>query len=454
MARYEFDDGKSSKFWEIQLDGDSFTVRYGRLGTDGQTSTKVYADAEAAQKEADKLIQSKTKKGYVEVASAATPLPAANRPQEGNPELEAAIFARPDDLEAWDVYGAWLRSQGDVRGELVALEITKAQGAPQADLQEEIDAGIAEHRAAWLGPQLMKTLESQDEDEQVLQLEWRFGFLHKVKARTVYDWEGATVEQLLKAILKSSASRFLQDISVGMTDAEGETSFQREILALSKAGKRPSVRRVYVGDFEFPDETEISWTEVGSVEKLYAVFPNLEWLKVQGGGIELGKLAHDRLETLVIHTGGLPSGAARSIAQAALPNLTTLEVWFGADEYGGDSNPDMLAPLLSGEGVPKLEHLGLMNAEFTNDLPARLAGTRLLARLKTLDLSMGTMTEPGAEALLEHAAAFKHLNTLNVTDNILSEGALTRLRECFGRALVGGAQKDDDEDWRYVSVGE
>ena len=66
--RFEFSDDKSNKFWEITVDGAEHTVRYGRMGTDGQSKTKSFEDAEAAAKDADKLIKSKTKKGYEEVA--------------------------------------------------------------------------------------------------------------------------------------------------------------------------------------------------------------------------------------------------------------------------------------------------------------------------------------------------------------------------------------------------
>ena len=66
-ARYfEFASGSSSKFWEIQLDGTSFTTRYGKIGTDGQSSLKEYATDALAKKEYDKLVAEKTKKGYVE----------------------------------------------------------------------------------------------------------------------------------------------------------------------------------------------------------------------------------------------------------------------------------------------------------------------------------------------------------------------------------------------------
>ena len=63
---FEFVEGKSSKFWEIAVDGTSVTVRFGRIGTNGQTQTKTFGDEAAATKHADKLIAEKTGKGYVE----------------------------------------------------------------------------------------------------------------------------------------------------------------------------------------------------------------------------------------------------------------------------------------------------------------------------------------------------------------------------------------------------
>jgi predicted DNA-binding WGR domain protein len=71
MPRYEFSDGKSNKFWEIELEGTSFTTTYGRIGTNGQTSMKEYDSTDKAKKEYDKLIAEKVKKGYKLVAAGA-----------------------------------------------------------------------------------------------------------------------------------------------------------------------------------------------------------------------------------------------------------------------------------------------------------------------------------------------------------------------------------------------
>lgn len=67
--RFELVDGKSAKFWEITRSGSNVTVRYGRIGTQGQSNEKTFADDDAADRHAEKLIAEKTKKGYEEVSA-------------------------------------------------------------------------------------------------------------------------------------------------------------------------------------------------------------------------------------------------------------------------------------------------------------------------------------------------------------------------------------------------
>lgn len=70
--RFEFDDGKSRKFWEIQLKGTSHIVCYGRLGTDGRTVEKAFDTRDKAKAAHDKLIEQKTGKGYSEIGRSTT----------------------------------------------------------------------------------------------------------------------------------------------------------------------------------------------------------------------------------------------------------------------------------------------------------------------------------------------------------------------------------------------
>lgn len=68
IRHFEFVGGSSAKFWELNTSGTTVTVRYGRLGTDGQVQIKSFDDAAQAQKHVDSLIAQKLGKGYRETA--------------------------------------------------------------------------------------------------------------------------------------------------------------------------------------------------------------------------------------------------------------------------------------------------------------------------------------------------------------------------------------------------
>jgi predicted DNA-binding WGR domain protein len=68
----EFHDARSSKFWEVAVKGTSFVVRYGKIGTEGQSKTKDFSTKAEAAEAAEKLANSKRKKGYEETATKKT----------------------------------------------------------------------------------------------------------------------------------------------------------------------------------------------------------------------------------------------------------------------------------------------------------------------------------------------------------------------------------------------
>ena len=57
-------DGGSHKFYEVVMDGSSVTIRYGRIGDEGQRKTTKYKNPAEAAAEAQKAISGKLKKGY------------------------------------------------------------------------------------------------------------------------------------------------------------------------------------------------------------------------------------------------------------------------------------------------------------------------------------------------------------------------------------------------------
>lgn len=64
---FELKDEKSSKFWEVVLEGTNINTRYGKIGSNGTSNTKEYDSAEKAEQEILKLINSKISKGYIKV---------------------------------------------------------------------------------------------------------------------------------------------------------------------------------------------------------------------------------------------------------------------------------------------------------------------------------------------------------------------------------------------------
>ncbi|MBI4861970.1 MAG: DUF4132 domain-containing protein [Candidatus Riflebacteria bacterium] len=73
MRRFELVEGKSSKFWEVSRDGSSLSVRFGRIGSNGQTRTRSFASESDAEAELGRLVREKCKKGYTEKRGEAKP---------------------------------------------------------------------------------------------------------------------------------------------------------------------------------------------------------------------------------------------------------------------------------------------------------------------------------------------------------------------------------------------
>jgi predicted DNA-binding WGR domain protein len=64
---FSYRDENSDKFWTVDVEGKTLTVIFGKTGTAGRTNIKEFESNADAQKEVDKLIKEKTRKGYIEI---------------------------------------------------------------------------------------------------------------------------------------------------------------------------------------------------------------------------------------------------------------------------------------------------------------------------------------------------------------------------------------------------
>jgi predicted DNA-binding WGR domain protein len=90
MRRFELSDGSSNKFWEMDYVGgsSSFTVRWGRIGTNGQTQIKEFASSAKAETEQAKLVKEKLDKGYSETGEGSS---VVQPPQPSPPPAVASV---------------------------------------------------------------------------------------------------------------------------------------------------------------------------------------------------------------------------------------------------------------------------------------------------------------------------------------------------------------------------
>ncbi|HVH97454.1 MAG TPA: WGR domain-containing protein [Enhygromyxa sp.] len=443
VRRFEFKDSRSYKFWEIEIEGTAFTVRYGKVGTDGVTQTKSYASADKAAAEAQKKITEKVRKGYAEVGSVA-------------PVRKQATEA--DSTADWSVRADELQAAGDPWGQRIALWIAReaASTNKKRALTKEIVALDSEHRDHFYGPALAELLEDAKFAE-VARLTWEYGYITRARVgMPEYGFKGPKAKEVLRAIVQSPAAKHLRELTIGLYDFEGGglTGVGSDIAS---GGTLAHLEKLFIGDFHF-EQQEISWVSHGDLSPLYAVTPKLATLRLHGAGMILGELEHPTLARLEIETGGLPRESVVSLANAKLPELVHLEVWFGRRDYGGTNDITALRPIFTTKTLPKLRHLGLQNAEIQDEIAAELANSPLLAQVESVDLSMGTMREPGARALLANAASYKHLKSLNLERNYIPADLASQLTSAFGSMVKLGRQGTPDvydgENHYYTSVGE
>ncbi|WP_406402250.1 STM4015 family protein [Streptomyces uncialis] len=223
----------------------------------------------------------------------------------------------------------------------------------------------------------------------------------------------------------------------------------------------PELRSLFLGDIS-SEECEISWIIQGSVAPLLEAFPQLTEFIVRGGtSLDFAPVRHESLRKLVIESGGLPREVVRGVAESDFPALECLDLWLGTAEYGGDAELSHLAPILAGTRLPALWALSLRNSQIQDEIAAATAMAPVVARLKVLDMSMGTLGNEGAAALLS-GQPLTHLKVLDLNHNYLSEEMRDRLRKALEPAgveldLDGDDVEEDDEDdevWRYVAVSE
>jgi hypothetical protein len=217
---------------------------------------------------------------------------------------------------------------------------------------------------------------------------------------------------------------------------------------------------LFIGDLEM-EEAEISWIQQSNISPIYMAFPKLTTLKLRGGeGLSLGNLSHDRLQTLIIESGGIDKRILEQIHLANVPELTHLELWLGDDNYGCNIGGSDIHAFLDGISAqfPRLSYLGLRNYYLSDELAGVIGKAGAPKNIETLDLSLGNLSDAGAEALIA-SDKLSHLKTLDLHHHYLTDQMMVKVAAAKIAPTVNLDDQEEPDEYdgeveRYIFVSE
>ena len=338
-------------------------------------------------------------------------------PSDDDPQraaLLAAIIAQPDDKKPRLVYADHLQEQGDARGELITLQCTRAELAPDdprvAEIVAREDELLKKHKKLW----------TAFGDTKGARWEYRRGFVEKASLdATALAAHGKTI----------LASEPIEELNIWKID-EYKPGLATVLALPLQHLKRLSVAR---SRLKVADWTALATAKtLGNVELLDA--------SVTGMGEQKGATA------AFAKTASLPklrelrlNGAYLSDEDfVALAKSKTLrfERLVATNNFVGAVG---LAAMLESAWAPHLVHLDL-----TSNESVRIEGLEVLAKattlpaLKTLKLDYaGIWTDDdGVIDLVTRSPVFARLELLDLSQN-LSGTHRERIRAVMGERFIG-----------------
>lgn len=487
---FELLDGKSAKFWEIELDGSSHTVRYGKLGSKGTTSTKSFASADKAKQDADKLVASKTKKGYVEVVQQAAAAPAVDE------AALAAALAKLDadpSPEARQVFGDWLQSVGHPWGQLISLD--------HAGKVDERDVLLADT------PSLLGELSRRT---QHVSFTWQQGFIDE--ATIISGGNAKILQQCLQTLFDLPIARYVRRLVLDgapemmTTSRDWDYGQEDNIVApfgpqvLRELAKAPKT----LTELAFgkpPPRGASAYTRPPALASVAELLPELEAVELQCVGGSFERVRFAKLRRLELRFANASNNDLEAVRSSELPALEQLSIWLGGtshctlddvyapdeiddwDEYEANDHPlryperynssaldemsvysasgevsvDALTEFCRATWPASLTRLGIQSALWTDAALTAVLSSPLVERLTHLDLSGGSIGNKQVGVITRHAKQLAHLERLDLRRNNLGAKQVGEIVKALPNADCGEQRKGGDAPeflFRYVATME
>jgi uncharacterized protein (TIGR02996 family) len=397
--------------------------------------------------------------------------------------LETALLADPDDIATHSAYADHLMSEGDPRGEFIQAQLvledpTQAPAARNAARQREKKL-LDKHVHQWLGEDMGRFLIGDWSGwDKPYHYQFARGWLDHMRVLPAPD-------ALIAAIARSPEARLLRRLEIvydmryhpfefdefleGPKDAlsKGEKCNEMyegaNIMPPLLASKHLSSLRVfklgYSDDEPIRHSTMVMPFEKCNAEHIIQLLekcPRLEelYLNTDLPGIE-SLFAHSALSNIRIlqyyFGSGYTGNHASSYPLTALAKNSKLQKLTALRLHPGrDATVDLneLNVLLRSANLPSLTQLQVHMTVEGDSLVEILIDSKILGRLKSLDLAYGNLTDDNV-AHLAKCPDLKHVKVLDVSKNALSSSGINALKATGIQVVADDQHEVDGQDYLY-----
>ncbi len=399
--RFEFVEGASSKFWEIEVTDVSHAVQFGRIGTNGQTKSKTFLTAEEATADADRLTREKVAKGFREPANAGSgesPLPLRYTLTQSNPDSIVMITHDGTRL----ITNGVVQDFASIAASTEHLE--RVIGLRKRD-------GYAVSAPEPVGAEAARTGKPADENVAVASTDGRWTVTFRGEA-SVPD---AACVTLLRRLSQDAPKRVQVICDLTSPGAHWTKAI---------AGRRFSSVSAFVFDTPAQTQTRQANNSIGELAPTLGAFPSLERAFFTGK-LALKACKHPILRELHVLGEPLSDAFLRGLGGCEFPALTRLVI-----SVASDSEPAPFAVLAAALHSLRASELREVHLEGVPDVPGFLAALLerdLPASWQVLGVS-GSLTDEDA-LLAVLGARQDRIGRLDVlalplTDDVSSDGAV------------------------------
>lgn len=253
--------------------------------------------------------------------------------------------------------------------------------------------------------------------------------------RFSYSYEeteaGKNASTMIEDIMADEEFSQLEEIVIGCWGEAWDDDSSAQPLVdgiVANKEKFSHIKSLFIGDMDYED-CEVSWIMQADYSALWEAMPQLEELTIKGSNeLTLGNVEHKNLKSLIIICGGLPAEVIKEIQNAKLPELRRLLLYIGVEDYGFDGDIETIKTFLEKSDFPQLVYLGITDSEIQDEITEAVLNSKYMKFIKTLDLSMGTLTDKGGQYILDNIGNYPNIENLDLHYNYLSDEMIEKLQ--------------------------